>query len=170
MDRSGEDLIEVRVGVTLEEVGETLATVESCTGGLIGSLVTDVPGASAYYDRGWVTYSNRAKLELGVPRELIDEHGAVSEPVAREMARAARDAAGTTWAISTTGIAGPEGGTREKPVGTVYIGVARAGPWGSGQSKTTVTVRKYQGSRIEIKHQVARGALQQLLDAIETTH
>ncbi|MFP4530992.1 MAG: CinA family protein [Halodesulfurarchaeum sp.] len=170
MDGSGEDLIEVRIGGRLEAVGDTLATVESCTGGFIASLVTDVPGSSAYYDRGYVTYSNRAKLDLGVSREAIEEHGAVSEPVAREMAQAARDAAGTTWAVSTTGIAGPSGGTREKPVGTVFVGVARAGEWGSGQTDTWVTRRDYDGTRTEIKHQVAVGALEQLLDAVEASH
>ncbi len=170
MDRSGDDSIEIRVGELLEEAGETLATVESCTGGLIGSLITDVPGSSAYYDRGYVTYSNRAKLDLGVSRESIDAHGAVSEPVAREMARAARDAAGTTWAVSTTGIAGPTGGTPEKPIGTVYIGVAYAGEWGSGDTETAVRRHEYDGSRTEIKRQVARGALNRLLATLDASH
>lgn len=155
------------MGETLEPRGETLATVESCTGGLLGSLVTDRPGSSAYYDRGFVTYSNAAKLALGVTRESLDEHGAVSEPVAREMAQAARDAAGTTWAVSTTGIAGPTGGTPEKPVGTVYVGVAYAGEWGTGRTETTVTRQEYDGSRTEIKEQVARGALDALLAAVD---
>ncbi|MFB6085429.1 MAG: CinA family protein [Halodesulfurarchaeum sp.] len=167
MDGSGADPVEERIGVLLDEAGDTLATVESCTGGLVGSLVTDVPGSSAYYDRGYVTYSNRAKLDLGVSREAIDEHGAVSELVARDMARAARDAAGTTWAVSTTGIAGPSGGTPEKPVGTVFVGVARAGEWGSGDTDSWVTRRNYEGTRTEIKHRIARGALQHLLEVIE---
>lgn len=170
MDGSGADSIEARIGARLEGVGDTLATVESCTGGLIGSLVTDVPGSSTYYDRGYVTYSNRAKLDLGVSRESLDEHGAVSEPVAREMAQAARDTAGTDWTVSTTGIAGPSGGTREKPVGTVFIGVAHAGEWGSGNTHTRVTRRNYDGTRTEIKRQVARGALQQLLGAVESSY
>ncbi|MFB6110643.1 MAG: CinA family protein [Halodesulfurarchaeum sp.] len=161
--------VEARVGAKLESRGETLATVESCTGGLLGSLVTDVPGASAYFDRGFVTYANEAKLALGVTRESLDEHGAVSEPVAREMAQAARDAAGTTWAISTTGIAGPTGGTPSKPVGTVYVGVAYAGEWGSGSTRTTVTRREYEGTRTEIKSQVARGGLDRLETAMAET-
>jgi nicotinamide-nucleotide amidase len=160
MDRQADDSVAVRVGELLEATGETLSTVESCTGGLIGSTVTDVPGSSTYYDRGYVTYSNRAKLALGVSRESIEEYGAVSEPVAREMAQAARDAAGTTWAVSTTGIAGPNGGTAEKPIGTVYIGIAYRGEWGSGTSETTSTHQEYDGTRTEIKDKVARGALE----------
>ena len=166
MDRTAAEHVEGRVGDLLESAGATLATVESCTGGLISSKITDVPGSSAYYDRGYVTYSNQAKLELGVSREALDEHGAVSDTVAREMAQAARDAAGTTWAVSTTGIAGPTGGTDEKPVGTVYIGIAYAGEWGSGATDTTVTHREYDGSRTEIKHAVARGALDLLEEAL----
>jgi nicotinamide-nucleotide amidase len=162
-----EEPIESAVGSALEATDQTLATVESCTGGLLGSTITDVPGASVYFDRGYVTYSNDAKLDLGVSREALDDHGAVSEPVAREMASAARDRAGATWAVSTTGIAGPTGGTPEKPVGTVYVGIAYAGPWGSGTSDTTVVHREYNGSRTEINEQVVRGALERLLTAIE---
>jgi nicotinamide-nucleotide amidase len=162
-----EEPIESAVGSALEAADQTLATVESCTGGLLGSTITDVPGASVYFDRGYVTYSNDAKLDLGVSREALDDHGAVSEPVAREMARAARDRAGATWAVSTTGIAGPTGGRPEKPVGTVYVGIAYAGPWGSGTSDTTVVHREYDGSRTEINEQVVRGALERLHTAIE---
>lgn len=169
MSAPDDDFIEVRVGVALEEAGETLATVESCTGGLLGSIITDVPGSSAYYDRGFVTYSNRAKLSFGVSREAIESHGAVSEPVARQMAQRARDAAGTDWAVSTTGIAGPSGGTKEKPVGTVFIGVAHAAPWGESGTETTVIRCEYDGTRTEIKYDVARGALEVLMEKLDYT-
>jgi len=154
--------IEERVGDALREAGGTLATAESCTGGLVGSLITDVPGASDYFDRTYATYTYDAKLDAGVPREYLDEHGAVSEPVARAMARAVRDDAGAEWALSTTGIAGPTGGTEEKPVGTVYIGVAHAGEWGSGDSFCDVVRREFDGDRVEIKGKIARAALDEL--------
>lgn len=156
--------VERRVGEALESSGQTLATVESCTGGLVGSLVTDVPGSSGYFDRGFVTYSYDAKLDIGISRETLDEHGAVSDPVAGEMAQAARDRAGTTWGVATTGVAGPSGGSPEKPVGTVYIGVAFAGEWGTQTSATVVEHREFDGDRLEVKEQIARGALE-LLEA-----
>lgn len=159
--------IEERVGEALREDGATVATAESCTGGLICSLLTDVPGSSDYVDRGLVTYAYDAKREvLGVSREALDEHGAVSEPVAREMARGARDTADVTWGLATTGIAGPSGGSEENPVGTVYIGVAYAAPWGSGDSYATVSRYEFDGSRTEIKGKIARRALKDLHDAI----
>ncbi|MFC6904683.1 CinA family protein [Halalkalicoccus tibetensis] len=161
------DPIEERVGEALREGGATVATAESCTGGLICSLLTDVPGSSDYVDRGLVTYAYDAKREvLGVSREALDEHGAVSEPVAREMARGARDTADVTWGLATTGIAGPTGGSEENPVGTVYIGIAHAAPWGSGDSYATVSRYEFDGSRTEIKGRIARQALKDLHDAI----
>lgn len=109
--------------------GDTLATAESCTGGMIGAMCTDVPGASAWFLEGAITYANAAKVRtLGVPAELIEAHGAVSEPVARAMAAGIRDRAGATWGLATTGVAGPGGGTADKPVGTVHF--ALAGPNG----------------------------------------
>lgn len=106
--------------------GLTLATAESCTGGLIAATLTDVPGASNVFDRGFITYSNQAKTELlGVSAELIDRYGAVSEQVAREMAQGAVLRAKTSIAVSVTGVAGPDGGTAEKPVGLVHIACAR---------------------------------------------
>jgi nicotinamide-nucleotide amidase len=158
--------VEERVGDALRERDETVAVAESCTGGLVGSLVTDVPGSSDYFERSLVTYSNRAKQELlAVSREALDAHGAVSEPVAREMARGARDTAGTDWGVATTGVAGPGGGTAETPVGTVYIGVAFAAPWETGDSWATVTHHEFDGSRTDVKAQVARQALADLLTA-----
>jgi nicotinamide-nucleotide amidase len=159
--------VEVRVGEALGEAGETLATAESCTGGLVGSLLTDVPGSSDYFDRGVCTYSYDAKLETGVDREALDDHGAVSEPVAAQMARAARDRAGTTWGLSTTGVAGPTGGSDEKPVGTVFVGVARAADWGTGDSYARVERRQFDGDRVEIKERIARAALERLLAALD---
>lgn len=106
----------------------TLATAESCTGGLLGKMLTDIPGSSAYYAFGWVTYANRAKEEqLGVPSEMLVQHGAVSEPVVIAMANGARTQSGSTYALAISGIAGPDGGTTAKPVGTVCIALAHPG-------------------------------------------
>jgi nicotinamide-nucleotide amidase len=152
----------------LRERGETVALAESLTGGLVGSLLTDVPGSSDYLDRGTVAYSNDAKLEaLGVTRESLDDHGAVSEAVAVEMARGARDRAGTDWGLSTTGIAGPTGGTAEKPVGLVWVGVARAAPWGSGDSFARAERRVFDGDRLAVKRASAEAALELLAGALD---
>ena len=112
------------VGEELARQRKTIAVAESCTGGLLAKLLTDVPGSSKYFTYGWITYSNEAKIsELDVPAELIKQYGAVSEQVAQSMAVGARKKAGTDYAISITGIAGPAGGTEQKPVGLVYISV-----------------------------------------------
>ncbi|MFC6731997.1 CinA family protein [Haladaptatus sp. DYSN1] len=161
------DAIEARLGDTLREIGGTIAVAESCTGGLVGSLLTDVPGSSDYFDRSVVSYSYDAKRALlAVNRETLDEHGAVSESVAREMAQGIRDTADTTWGVATTGIAGPDGGTPEKPVGTVFIGVAYAGEWGTQTSQTTVVRHQFDGTRMEIKRQIAIQALEDVLAAV----
>lgn len=168
----GEDLslIAARLGEALDERGETLAVAESATGGLVCSTVTDVPGASAYFDRGFVTYAYRAKLaELGVTREALDAEGAVSEPVAAQMARGARDRADTDWGVSVTGIAGPTGGTDQKPVGTTYIGVSMAGEWGTGSSDAWVSRYVFDGDRIAVKRAAATQALTDLLARIDET-
>ena len=160
--------IEERVGDVLRDRDESVAAAESCTGGLVGSKITDVPGASDYFDRSYVTYTNAAKLEeLGVPREPLDAEGAVSEPVAAAMARGARDGAGVTWGVATTGIAGPDGGTDDKPVGTVYVGVAYGAPWGTGDSQCTVERYVFDGSRVEIKAAIADRAMVDLVGAAE---
>jgi nicotinamide-nucleotide amidase len=109
----------------LARFGRTVATAESCTGGLIGHLITNVPGASAVFTRGYITYANSAKLEmLGVSAALLEGHGAVSKEVCTAMVEGCLQRAETDYAVAVTGIAGPDGGTVDKPVGTVYIGVA----------------------------------------------
>ncbi len=118
-----DDLLEAVIGRLLVKRGETLAVAESCTGGLIASRITRIPGSSAYFERGVVTYTNQAKKELlGVPEEALAKYGAVSEPVALAMAEGVRKLARTDYGLSVTGIAGPTGGSPEKPVGTVWIG------------------------------------------------
>jgi nicotinamide-nucleotide amidase len=110
------------------EKGLKIATAESCTGGLVAALLTEIPGSSSVMERGFVTYSNEAKIELiGVPAELIAAHGAVSEPVARAMADGALAHSRADVAVSITGVAGPTGGTATKPVGLVHFGLARKG-------------------------------------------
>jgi nicotinamide-nucleotide amidase len=141
------------VGDLLREHKMTIAVAESCTGGLLASRLTDVPGSSEYVDRGVVCYSNPSKTELaGVPETVIQEHGAVSEPVAKAMAEGIRSRAGTSVGIGITGIAGPGGGTPEKPVGTVAVAVA---------VNDEVRVRTFQffGSREMVKFQAAQSAL-----------
>lgn len=124
VDTEGGDLAEV-VGRALVARGATLALAESCTGGLLGATITRIPGASAWFLEGAVTYSNDAKVRaLGVDPATLERHGAVSEPVARAMAEGMRRRSGATYALSVTGIAGPGGGSAEKPVGTVHIALA----------------------------------------------
>ena len=123
----GDDTLPMVVGRLLREHGVTLALAESCTGGLVAEQITEVPGSSAYFLGGVVAYSNEAKARfLGVPQALLDEHGAVSEPVVRAMAEGVRERFGADLGVATTGISGPEGGTAEKPVGLVHIALARA--------------------------------------------
>jgi nicotinamide-nucleotide amidase len=121
----GDETLEGAVGRLLLERGATLALAESCTGGLLAKRLTDRPGSSAYFREGLVTYSNESKERLlGVPHDMIVEHGAVSEPVAREMAEGARRVSGADYGLSVTGVAGPDGGTQEKPVGLVFVGIS----------------------------------------------
>jgi nicotinamide-nucleotide amidase len=129
------------VGRMLVARGQTLATAESCSGGWVAHLVVSETGSSQWFERGWVTYSNRSKeQELGVPAELLETHGAVSSETARAMAEGARAAAGTDWAVSVTGIAGPGGGTPNKPVGTVCVAVA--GPAGTHERRLQLGARE----------------------------
>ncbi len=122
-----DDTLEAVVGRLLAERNATLATAESCTGGLVGSRITDVPGSSRYYMGGGVCYEAKAKIDIaGVDPKVIEQHGEVSEEVARALATGIRARFGTTYGIGVTGIAGPTGGTEAKPVGTVHIAVANA--------------------------------------------
>jgi nicotinamide-nucleotide amidase len=123
----GEDdeTLESALGKLLTERGATLALAESCTGGLLAKRLTDGAGASAYFEEGLVTYSNESKEHLlGVPNDLLAEHGAVSEPVAGAMAEGVRKIAATDYGLSVTGVAGPDGGSEEKPVGLVFVGIS----------------------------------------------
>lgn len=120
-----DDTLEGIIGQKLRSLRATLATAESCTGGLVASLITDVPGCSDYFLRGYVTYSNEAKTELlGVPEEILQQHGAVSEQCVLAMATGVRRVSGASYGLATTGIAGPAGGSEDKPVGLVWIAVA----------------------------------------------
>ncbi|MFM9903824.1 MAG: competence/damage-inducible protein A [Pyrinomonadaceae bacterium] len=152
---NGETMEEI-IGEHLKAKGETLAVAESCTGGLIGQRLTDVPGSSEYFMEAAVTYSNDAKMRmLGVAPEIIADHGAVSAECVEAMALGIRDNAGTDHAISVTGIAGPGGGSEEKPVGTVYIGYA--GPAGVKSLKITLP-----GDRYLIRWRASQAALDYL--------
>jgi nicotinamide-nucleotide amidase len=145
--------LEAVLGGMLRDAGWTIAAAESCTGGLLMSRLTDVPGSSAYVERGVVCYSNRAKTELlGVPAALIEQHGAVSEPVAAAMAEAIRTQSGSTVGVGITGIAGPDGGTAEKPVGTVAIAVA-------SPDALQVRTLKFFGGRDMVKFQATQTAM-----------
>lgn len=142
--------------------GLTLATAESCTGGLVAAALTAIPGSSAVVDRGFVTYSNAAKTALlGVSTDLIERNGAVSEPVARAMADGARDRSGVDLTVSITGIAGPGGGSTDKPVGLVHFGCA---------SKSGVRHEAHRFGDIgreAVRLESVRVALRLLLDAAE---
>jgi nicotinamide-nucleotide amidase len=157
--RDGADLAAVVLG-RLRARGMTLVTAESCTGGLLGARITSVPGSSAAFLGGIVAYDNRVKEEqLGVPAGLIAAHGAVSEPVAAAMAEGARARFGGDWALGVTGVAGPDGGTPEKPVGLVWI--ALAGPEG-----TTARQLRLFGGREEVRLRAADAALTLLLSRL----
>lgn len=135
-----------------------LATAESCTGGLIAAACTELAGSSVWFERGFVTYSNEAKSELlGVPPELIDEHGAVSEAVALAMAEGAMRQAGVNLAVAVTGIAGPTGGSPRKPVGTVWLA------WAVQGRPTQARCQVFEGDRAAVRAQTCQAALQGLL-------
>ena len=153
--------IEKKIGQLLRRNETTISVAESCTGGLIAHRITNVSGSSDYFESGIVSYSNQAKMNLlGVPRSLIDTHGAVSEPVARNMAESIRRKRNTTLGLATTGVAGPLGGTPETPVGTVFI--ALASPEG-----THVREFHYTGNRVQIKRLAAEKALEMVLQYSE---
>ena len=151
-----DDTLERVIGKKLAEKGQSLTIAESCTGGLIAKMITDVPGSSSYFKSGWVTYSNDAKnRELGVSSAIIDSCGAVSSEVAIEMARNARKKADSSYSIAVTGIAGPGGGTAQKPVGLVYIAI-------DSQDGTDVHEFNFSRTRDFIRLRTAQMALAML--------
>jgi nicotinamide-nucleotide amidase len=156
------DRLALELGQRLQAARFMLTTAESCTAGWISKVVTDIPGSSRWLDRGFVAYSNAAKQDmLGVSAAVIANHGAVSEEVALEMARGAlaRSLAGA--AVAVTGIAGPDGGTEDKPVGTVCFAWVLA-------DRAPLTQRvQFAGNREEVRHQSVRLALERLLELLE---
>ena len=160
MDTTLESLA-TELGTRLLERGEVLATAESCTGGWVSQCVTAIAGSSAWFDRGFVTYSNEAKADmLGVSKKTIVRHGAVSEPVVIEMATGVLRRSRAQWALAISGVAGPSGGTPEKPVGTVCF--AWAGPEGSAEAETC----HFPGDREAVRRASVEHALQGLLDRL----
>lgn len=146
-----------RLGTALLERGETVTTAESCTGGLIAAAITSVSGSSAWFEYGFVTYANAAKVALlDVSTETLTTHGAVSEATVREMVIGARRRANATWGVAVSGIAGPTGGTATKPVGMVCF--AWAGPDG-----VTTATRHFAGDRAAVRVQTVEWALAALL-------
>ncbi|HOE95915.1 MAG TPA: competence/damage-inducible protein A [Candidatus Sumerlaeota bacterium] len=148
------DTLESVVGGLLRERRQTLTTAESCTGGRLAGRITDVAGSSEYFREGFITYANEAKMaRMGVMPDLLARFGAVSAEVAEAMATGAREVAGTDWAVSITGIAGPGGGSPDKPVGLVYLGLA--GPDGIVHSRR----HHFLGDRADVRHQAVVAAL-----------
>lgn len=146
-----------RIGQALNARGATVTTAESCTGGWVAKVITDIAGSSAWFERGFVTYSNEAKSQMiGVKPTTLEQHGAVSEPVVVEMAIGAIKAARADYAISISGIAGPDGGTASKPVGTVWFGFASA----TGEGITRCEC--FSGDRENVRRQATAYALQTL--------
>jgi len=145
--------LEKIIGDRLKERGWTLSIAESCTGGLISDRLTDVPGSSDYFEGGMVTYSNESKARhLGIPLDYIKNYGAVSPQVTRKMAQGVRKAFNTTFGLSTTGVAGPTGGTKRAPIGRVFIGFTNG-------RRTWVRREDFKGSRREIKRKAAERSL-----------
>jgi nicotinamide-nucleotide amidase len=151
------DTLAAAVARLLAGSGRTLATAESCTGGLLAAMLTSVPGASGWFRGGWVTYANEVKTrELGVPAALLAAHGAVSEPVVAAMAAGALRESGADFSLAISGIAGPDGGTPEKPVGTVWIALAVRG---DGEPSVRAERLNWGGDRASIRDRAAKSAL-----------
>ena len=146
------------VGQALKQRGATLTTAESCTGGWVSQCLTAIAGSSVWFERGFVTYSNAAKTEmLGVPEATLAAHGAVSQPVAVAMADGALRHSRADWAIAITGIAGPSGGSADKPVGTVCFA------WACRDGRTTTQSRHFEGDRTAVRARSVAYALSGLL-------
>lgn len=151
------------VGQTLLSQRLLLATAESCTGGLVSMLMTSFPGSSGWFERGWVTYSNSAKMaQLGVPMEVLENHGAVSEACVLAMAKGAIKQSLAHVSVAISGIAGPGGGTPAKPVGTVWLA------WGQKLGYAEAGLFHFEGERQEICRQAAAAALEGLLERLGT--
>lgn len=156
---STENLVQELAGALLSN-GGMLATAESCTGGMIAAACTDLAGSSEWFDRGFVSYSNEAKADmLGVPMPLIDAHGAVSEPVARAMAEGALRHSRATLALAVTGVAGPGGGSAQKPVGTVWFA------WAFGAQVHSASCH-FPGDRAAVRVATVQHALRVALDLV----
>lgn len=146
-----------QIGEALGQLGATVTTAESCTGGWIAKVITDISGSSAWFERGYVTYSNEAKHQMiGVDSGTLETYGAVSEVVVREMAQGALHAASADYAIAVSGIAGPNGGSEEKPVGTVWFGFS------SKLEGTVVRHQLFAGDRDAVRRQATEYALHTL--------
>ncbi len=151
----------LRLGQALSARGELMVAAESCTGGWLAQTVTSVAGSSGWFDRGFVTYSNAAKQEmLGVPETTLARHGAVSEATARAMAQGAIEHSGGHWSVAITGIAGPDGGTADKPVGTVCFA------WALRDNGCEAQTCHFSGVRAEVREQAVRHGLNGLLKRI----
>ena len=149
-----------KVSDELKKHQVTVATAESCTGGLLAHILTNISGSSEYFDRGVITYSNTAKMELlGVPEILLIKHGAVSSEVAAAMAQGIQQHASVDYGLATTGIAGPTGGTTDKPVGLVYIAIV---------TPDTVVVKRlrFSGDRLSNKENACKAVLELLLELL----
>ena len=155
------DALATRLGRQLAVSGGMIATVESCTGGLIARALTETPGSSQWFDRGFVTYSNEAKIEMvGVSAQTLAVFGAVSEPTALEMAGGALARSRARVSLSVTGVAGPGGGSADKPVGTVCFG------WAVADGRTRAVTRRFDGDRARLRWQAALFALQGAWDML----
>ncbi|MBZ4422612.1 CinA family protein [Myxococcus sp. RHSTA-1-4] len=155
------DVLAAEVLRRCRETGARLALVEACTGGLVCARLTDVPGASAVVERGFIPYSNESKVEqLGVPLELLQAHGSVSAEAVEALARAALERSRADWAVAETGIAGPAGGTPQKPVGLAFIAVLRRG------GRVTVERHVFAGDRSGVRRAIADRALTLLLERL----
>jgi len=154
------EALALKLGRALHVRGRRVAAAESCTGGWIAKALTDVAGSSQWFDGSVVSYSNAAKTELlGVPAEALETHGAVSEPAVRAMAEGARSRFGTQLAVAVSGVAGPTGGSADKPVGTVWFA------WATPTEVTTL-LRHFSGDREAVRRQTVAVALERLIDLV----
>ena len=160
---SNEDLhdLAIKIGHDLSGLNKSVTTAESCTGGWVGKVFTGIPGSSNWYGFGFITYSNRAKLKvLGVKKNSLNTDGAVSESVVKEMAIGAIEKTGSDYAISISGIAGPTGGTEDKPVGTVCFGIG-------SKNKLNSFTKHFKGNRDEVRKQSVFFALNELSKCLQ---